>query len=413
MRAFSRVGANSVVTVSALALGAWVAGASGCSSSGGGGTGKGGAGGKATGGAGGSVTATGGAGMSTDGGVDGPIVPTNPLCPRSGPIVQGATALPDGVEIVATAVTDSSVSVRDMIVAGGYVYWTTTSTIMRAPVGGGASTTLLDRSSNDRATIGWLQVSGDTLYFTEVGPDQVAKMPADGSSAPTTIATGNSPWQLVVANGIIYYYDAGYSEIDRVPATGGTPTAMVRGVAPSDGMTVANGYLYFINPRSNSFDVHLVRVPITATAPPADAGTPVIDGGSASVPPGAEDVVVTDNYDTQGVVSDATSLYWDQDNMVMKAPQGAGVTSAALTTLPDHSGDFGSSDTTYVGSVVVDSGMLYWSSELTCSDVVKSATDGSGQATIVHAVAFPSYLAVDATHVYFLAAGTQILRAPR
>jgi hypothetical protein len=36
-----------------------------------------------------------------------------------------------------------------------------------------------------------------------------------------------------------------------------------------------------------------------------------------------------------------------------------------------------------------------------------------GANSVVTVSAFPSYLAVDATHVYFLAAGTQILRAPR
>jgi len=417
MRAFYRLGTGSMVVISVV-LGALVSGVSGCSSGGGtsgtggsgGATGKGGAGG-------GNLTGTGGAGMSTDGGVDRYIPPVNPLCPSNGPIVQGSTPLPDGVEIVATVGDSNSgiVNLRDMIVAGGYVYWTTETTIMRVPVTGGTPAKLLDRSSVNNVSIGWLQVdsNSNTLYFTEVGPDQVAKMPADGSGAPTTIAKRNSPWQLVLANGVVYFYDGAYGEIDRVPATGGTPTPMVLGVAPSDGMTVANGYLYFINPRSNSFDVHLVRVPITATAPPADAGTTIPDGGSSSVPPPAEDVVVTDNYDTNGVVSDGTSLYWDQDNMVMKAPLGAHVTSTALATLPDHSGDFGTSDTTYVGSVVVDSGMLYWSSELSCSDIVRAATDGSGQTPIVHQVAFPAYLAVDATHVYWLAANSQILRAPR
>jgi hypothetical protein len=307
--------------------------------------------------------------------------------------------LPDGVEIVAAAS-----DVRDLIVADGYVYWTTKSTIQRAPVGGGSVTTLLDRSAQSRAIIGWLQVDGPTLYFTEVGPDQVAKMPADGSAAPTTIATGNSPWQLIVSGGMIYYYDAGVAELDRVPVAGGTPTPLALGVSPCTQMAVANGYLYFINPAANGFDVHLLRAPLDGPPP-----TPV-DGGT--VPAGAEDVVTTDNYDTHGVMADATSLYWDEDNQVMKAPQAAGAKSVALERLPDQSGDFGTTVKTYVGSVVVDSGSLYWDSGLKCSDIFKASSDGSGKTTLVHAVLGPNFLTVDATHVYFWV-GQQILRAPR
>lgn len=91
----------------------------------------------------------------------------------------------------------------------------------------------------------------------------------------------------------------------------------------------------------------------------------------------------------------------------------AAATSTSLDTLPDGSGDFGLPETTYVGSVTVDNGTLYWNSDLTCGDVFKASSDGTGKTTIVHAVAFPTFLTVDATHVYFLAAGRQILRAPR
>ena len=308
--------------------------------------------------------------------------------------------LPDGVEIVAAAT-----AVRDLIVADGYVYWTTTSTIQRVPIGGGSVTTLLDRTAQKEATVGWLQVDGTTLYFTEVGPNKVAKMPADGSAAPTTIAAASSPWQLVVAGGMVYYYDGGLLEIDRVPVAGGTPTPMVLGVSPSTHMAVANGYLYFVNPASNGSDVHLLRAKIDGPPP-----TPVTGG---TVPAGAEDVSATDNYNTSGVVADASSLYWDEGNQVMKAPQAAGATKTGLDRLPDYATGFmGSTSTTYVGSVVVASGSLYWNSDLKCGDIFKASSDGSGKTTLVHTVLGNSFLTVDATHVYFWV-GRQILRAPR
>jgi hypothetical protein len=96
----------------------------------------------------------------------------------------------------------------------------------------------------------------------------------------------------------------------------------------------------------------------------------------------------------------------------MKAPQAAGAKSAALDQLPDHSGDFGLTDTTDVSSVVVDNGTLYWNAAPSCGDIFKAATDGSGKSTIVHAAAGSAFLTVDATHVYFWT-GSQILRAPK
>jgi hypothetical protein len=39
--------------------------------------------------------------------------------------------------------------------------------------------------------------------------------------------------------------------------------------------------------------------------------------------------------------------------------------------------------------------------------------DGSGQTTIVHAMQTPTRFALNATHLFILTAGNQILRVPR
>ena len=341
-----------------------------------------------------------GAGPAGSGAAGAAAPPANRLCPGNGPVTAGTTPLPDGVEIVANVQ-----SVRQMIVGGGFVYWTTEKTINRVPVTGGTPMKLLDHSDKN-TFLGWLVLDGPTLYFTEVGGG-VEKMPADGSAAPTVVTPANSPWQIALADGYLYYFDAGPGHLAKAAVTGGPETVLVEGISPTE-IAIANGNLFFVNPATNSFDVHLLRVPLTAQVP--DGGAPA-DPDAGTVPAGAVSLAVTDNYDTYGVAVDSTNVYWDEKNRAMAIPQ-AGGTPVALDQLPDSPGDFGIPDTTYVGSVTVGGGHVYWDAEVSCSDIYRSTPTGAEKTSIVHAVAAPAQLTTDATHIYFIAGGVQILRAP-
>jgi hypothetical protein len=147
------------------------------------------------------------------GAMDVPTVPANPLCPGGVLTTPSATPLPDGVQVLA-----DTTGARNMIVAGAYAYWTTETAIRRVPIGGGPTSTVLDRATA-RNHLGWLAVDGPTLYFSETGIYDafgLAKMAADGSGAPTTIATGNNIWNVVLDDTHVYFL-AGGRQLLRAP----------------------------------------------------------------------------------------------------------------------------------------------------------------------------------------------------
>ena len=166
--------AGSGVTGGAGALGG-TSGMGGASTMGGG-SGKGGSG-----GSGGSSAAA--------GAIGGAGAPSNPLCPASGPIVEGSMPLPDGVEIASTK-TDAKL----MAVSDDYVYWANDTTIRRISVADNTEEVVLDRSDTD-FTIEGLAIDADNLYFSESGvspgppgPLGVAKAPLDGKGDPVSLA---------------------------------------------------------------------------------------------------------------------------------------------------------------------------------------------------------------------------------
>src|SRR6185369_3529628 len=113
------------------------------------------------------------------------------------------------------------------------------------------------------------------------------------------------------ADGDIYYYDAGLQEIGRAPVAGGTPQILVRDVDPAGPIAVANGYVYFVHPRVNFTQANVLRVPITAKAPPSTSPDVLL------MPVGAEVVAPGDHFKADGVAADQTTLYFDDDNRVM------------------------------------------------------------------------------------------------
>jgi len=369
--------------------------------------GTGGTGGTGTGGqAGVSPSDAGDGPTDTPGGFDVFIDPGTPLCPTSGPITPGTSAapLPDGVEVVAPLNLPRALVLNDTT-----AFWIDKTNIHRVDLATGADTVILDRSNVGTFSTNSMQglaLDGDTVYFGEAGINQaygVAKMPAAGGT-PTTIVTGNSLWQVTVSNGFIYYYDAGQLQIGRAPVGGGTPTILVRDVNPGQLLVVGN-YLHFVHPITNSLDANVLRVPVTAQAPTGSA-----DGGI--VPLGAEVVAPGDHYASNGIAADSMALYFDNDNRVMKVSLTGG-NATMIYQAPDHSGDFGTTNTTRVGAVLPANGKLYWDLELgPCSDIMWSSTDGAGIGSRVHGVSSPGALFANATHLYFVSANRQLLRIP-
>ena len=390
--------AGSGVTGGAGALGG-TSGMGGASAMGGG-SGKGGSGG--SGGSSAAAGATGGAGA-----------PSNPLCPASGPIVEGSMPLPDGVEI-ASMKTDAKL----MAVSDDYVYWANDTTIRRISVADNTEEVVLDRSDTD-FTIEGLAIDADNLYFSESGvsagppgPLGVAKAPLDGKGDPVSLANegpdvyASSMAGITVADGYVYYLNLRTQEISRVSVDGGDSTLMVRTANPST-MVVAGGYLWFQHPITNASDnVNLIRVPVDAMAPPADTPPDAVN-----VPPGTQAVAPVFNYRPTAVAADSKSVYYDDANKVTRIPI-AGGTPEVLAQAADHAG-FVNPDTTYVAFIAPTKSGIFWDVEQSpaCGSLMKTAVDGSSTMPLLSTVAAPWLLGANAKYLYFSAAG-QILRVP-
>ena len=335
------------------------------------------------------------------------VDPGTALCPTSGTIMPGTAAnpLPDDVEIVSAVSTTSSV--RFVAASDTAFFWSDQRTIHRVDASTGTDAVILDRSTAGNSMQG-LAVDGDTVYFGEAGIMKafgVAKVAATGGT-PTTIVPGNSMWQVTVANGYIYYYDAGLQEIGRAPVAGGAPQILVRDVDPAGPLAVANGYVYFVHPRTNFTQANVLRVPITAMAPPSTSPDVLL------MPVGAEVVAPGDHYAADGVAANGTTLYFDDDNRVMMVPL-AGGTATKIYQAPDKQGSFGLTETTRIGFVLPAKEKVYWTADAgRCSDLMWSSADGSNVGSRVHGVFAPGGLAANATHLYFLSGGNQLLRIP-
>jgi hypothetical protein len=318
----------------------------------------------------------------------------------------------DGVEIVSTE-NDA----RFLAVSEQFVYWANNNVIKRFSVADNSVETVVDRSKTSFKIQG-LAIDDANVYFSESGvsavapgPLGVAKAPLDGKSGPISLAnegpdaTASSMAAITVAAGYVYYLNLRTQEFARVSVDGGEPTILVRTVNPST-MTVAGGFLWFMHPRTNAIDnVHLLRVPIDAVAPPADTAPT-----ATNVPPGAEVIAPVFNYQPTAVSADATHVYYDDEDKVMHVPI-AGGTPEIIAQASETDGFLGK-DTTYVGYIVPTKSGVFWDADSGgCVPVWKSAFDGSGTVSAVHTVNYPALLGANGTHLYFSASG-QILRVP-
>jgi hypothetical protein len=320
------------------------------------------------------------------------------LCPGidkwgyDSPFVAGPTPFPDGVELLVPSGAPDVMEVTD-----SDLYWANQGTIHRVTLGDRVDKVLLDRSSTDN-NFNDLAVDATTLYFTEGGlnqPYRVAKMPLDGSSAPVTLGGNISPWYVALAGDYVYYYDANLVEIDRLPIAGGTVTTLVRNVAP-DSFVLANGHIYFtdqVTPVQDS----LLSISLDAQAsPPVDGGT---DGGTSGLV-----TLASNNAGISTPSFDGGYLFYIDGGNVMKMPAGGGTATAFQSQ----------QSATPMGPIAAAGGQVYWATgSQTCNNIVRAATDGSGQTTIVHALEDPRRFALNATHLFIMTGSQQILRVPR
>jgi hypothetical protein len=351
--------------------------------------------------------ARGGDASEADGG--GPVQQDNPLCPRSGgSIVTDSGPLPHGLQVVPGSLPGASY----FALTDSYVYWGSDQShnhaIHRVALGDGSDITLLDRSSLDDHLQG-IAVDSTALYLLEGGisrPLGLAKMPIDGSSAPTTLVSLNSVWDLGIGGGYIYYYDVNQAAIARISTAGGTPTVLIRNVDPV-GMTLANGYVYFVHPHANSSVYHVFRVPVTAQAPDLDAGlagagdASAADADGGSLLPGAEVIAATGPFGASPV-ADSTNLYWGDHSNLMMVPLAGG--------MPVMIGQAPQDD--IIDEIATSGSAVYWRESPfigNCSSINKTSTSGWQTTVLVPRIA-AGLVGVNSSSVILV--GGQLLRLP-
>jgi hypothetical protein len=195
------------------------------------------------------------------------------------------------------------------------VYWTDPFQVMKAPIAGGQPTTVAAR------TAGWqwpqpaIAVGGANVFWINIDPDSlsgaVMTAPATGGAQTILVNEGtDDPQQrhgwTVTADAASYYYWYD-NAVMRAPALGGTPTQIASGQGLAVGMTVDATNVYWA-----SSDGAVVKAPIAG----GTAVTIAWSQGSAA-----------------GIAVDAKSVYWtgSQSGTVMKAPI-AGGTAATLAS---------------------------------------------------------------------------------
>jgi hypothetical protein len=106
-----------------------------------------------------------------------------------------------------------------LVVGGGYVYWTTSNGVYRAPTKGGTAIRL-------GAGKAWSPLAADGEYLY-VASDKLERI-RHGDARPTTLATGLRRPSDLVADTAFVYVTTG-DDVKRIPRDGGTATTLATG----------------------------------------------------------------------------------------------------------------------------------------------------------------------------------------
>jgi hypothetical protein len=178
---------------------------------------------------------------------------------------------------------------------GDFLYWVAGPVLRRAPLAGGAPTTLARGQQLQN-----LAVLGEQVYFTDAA-GTVSRVSRSGGDVEA-IGGGESPYGLAVADGTVYWGNTAHSiddgSIAAADLDGGNPRVLATGLAQPAGLVVHDGFVYFTSTSLSCFG--------------SSEGYGGCTGGGVSrvsIAGGNAEVV-----DPQGtpfaLVGDGTGLYW-------------------------------------------------------------------------------------------------------
>ena len=338
----------------------------------------------------GGATGTGGATISLAGGKGGTPVAGMPSTADTTSSTGGATitTLATGLQSPFNLVVDAT-SVYFLDCSGaGFV-------LMKVPIGGGPTTTILSEESSPSAFV----VAGNNIYA--LGESTVMTVPVSGGQ-PVTLASGQVFTYGIATDSTNIYWThlEGGGPIKKMPLAGGAPTTLAplaTEYSPS-AIAVDATSVYWLNTTSAGYGL-LPPYHTAIMKTSLGGGTPVIL---------ASDTEPNPRGGSYGIAVDATSVYWiNTSNTVgggfstlMKVPIGGGTP----TTLA--SGSFSPSA---IGQIAVDATSVYWvnSSDYRSANgsVMAVAREGGTPTTLAARQTTAGGLAIDATSVYWTTGG--------
>ncbi|WP_394823618.1 TolB family protein [Pendulispora albinea] len=140
-------------------------------------------------------------------------------------------------------------SARVLFVAADskYVYWPEAGRLMKAPVGGGAS------SEVAKVVYAWAAVSdGNHLYWSDSPGDNmgtIRRIKIDGGEAETLTSGFSFPVGLALDDKSVFFvnYDSEDGGVYRVPKAGGSAVTLIRGQKHPKRIAVDDRHVYWIN----------------------------------------------------------------------------------------------------------------------------------------------------------------------
>lgn len=310
---------------------------------------------------------------------DADLVSDGAACEASGPC--SGTCQTDGRCLVTMA--SSLVSPEDIAVDGTRVYWTTegasatSGTVSSLPkngaVDGGGATTLAGGLNFPFA----IAVNGANVYWTDANGRDVMSVPLAGGTA-TTLATGQDDPDAIALDGTnVYWSDYGGS-ILQTPLGGGPVTTLSSGQIAPWSIAAAGGSVYWGHYGSTSytsysiFDLSISSHTGSSVATLANVGNPA----------------------RQGMVADASNLYFTDNGSVYSVPLGGGTVATLVSTQSSPS------------ALTVDSANVYWVDTGPFGEILRMPLTGGPVTTLASSQPNPGGIAVDGTSVYWVNGGT-------